>query len=718
MTTDAIEGVNVITEQQTGTLSDARGEFSILLREGSQELHFSRIGFKTTTIKVTVPTDEMLIIELIPKSEILGSTVISAGRYEQDISEVTVSMEVIPADKIVKRNFHSVDELVNESSGISVIDGQANIRGGSGYSYGAGSRVLLLVDEIPMLTADAGDVKWDFLPAENLSQVEIIKGASSALYGSSAMNGIIHFRTAYPGSESQSSVSISNGVYDSPSSSQSKWWSSSTRLISEVSAGHRQKFGRLDFVTGINYFKDDGYRMGEHQERYRVNVNTRYRDAKVEGLNYGVNVNTMKREGGTFFIWENDTNGVLIPLGGLDPETTSISNYSLYRTSIDPFIVYGSKKSRHQLRGRFFRANNENDTGQGSLADTYYLQYSYQRKFGERVMITTGMAELYQQVKSDLYEDHIANNISGFVQAEFDLNKVHLSLGLRSENQRIDDIKYKTASVIRSGLSYSPFKSTVLRTSFGQAYRFPTIAEKFVNTQVGDFFIYPNNELEPESGWSAELGIRQMFRAKNLSGFLDIAAFWSEYNDMMEFVFGFYGPPLPPFFGAGFRSENVGNTRIRGFELSANIQGDCGKIQWQFYGGYTFIDPISKDFNAALDTLRNSANYNILKYRYEHLARLALTLNYSIFEYGISMRYNSFMENIDAVFESQISGVERFRERNNSGDHVFDTYLKANATEELSFSFVVKNLLNREYMGRPADIQPPRIFELQVRLVI
>jgi len=70
-------------------------------------------------------------------------------------------------------------------------------QGGSGYSYGAGSRVLVLVDDLPLLSPDAGDVKWDYLPVENISQVEIIKGASSVLYGSSALNGIINVRTAY-----------------------------------------------------------------------------------------------------------------------------------------------------------------------------------------------------------------------------------------------------------------------------------------------------------------------------------------------------------------------------------------------------------------------------------------------------------------------------------------------------------------------------------------
>ncbi len=50
---------------------------------------------------------------------------------------------------------------------------------------------MILVDDIPQLTADANDVKWEFLPVENINQVEVIKGASSVLYGSSALNGFV-----------------------------------------------------------------------------------------------------------------------------------------------------------------------------------------------------------------------------------------------------------------------------------------------------------------------------------------------------------------------------------------------------------------------------------------------------------------------------------------------------------------------------------------------
>ena len=121
----------------------------------------------------------MLNVSLSEASSELGTVVVSAGKFEQRIEDVTVSMEVIKPVLVENRNTTSTDEILNQLPGVNVIDGQANIRGGAGWSYGAGSRVMVLVDDLPELSADASDAKWEFIPLENLSQMEVIKGASS-----------------------------------------------------------------------------------------------------------------------------------------------------------------------------------------------------------------------------------------------------------------------------------------------------------------------------------------------------------------------------------------------------------------------------------------------------------------------------------------------------------------------------------------------------------
>ena len=155
----------------------------------------------------TISLDVSLAVEATE----LGVMVVSAGKFEQKLEEVTVSMDVMKQSLIQNKNTTTMQNLMDQCPGVNILGGQANIRGGSGFSYGAGSRVMILVDDLPLLTADAGDVKWNFIPVENIEQVEVIKGASSALFGSSAMNGVINFRTSYPKDTAHTSASISSG---------------------------------------------------------------------------------------------------------------------------------------------------------------------------------------------------------------------------------------------------------------------------------------------------------------------------------------------------------------------------------------------------------------------------------------------------------------------------------------------------------------------------
>src|SRR4030095_15001099 len=198
VTKEALPGVNVVINGISGTVTDSSGMYRLNLIPGKVGVSFRFIGYATQEKQLDLKPKEarILNIDLSESTTTLNTVVVSAGKFEQKLEEVTVSMEVIKLALIENTNATSMDVAMEQVPGVTVIDGQANIRGGSGYSYGAGSRVLLLVDDLPMLAADAGDIKWSFLPVENIAQVEVIKGASSALFGSSAMNGVINVRTA------------------------------------------------------------------------------------------------------------------------------------------------------------------------------------------------------------------------------------------------------------------------------------------------------------------------------------------------------------------------------------------------------------------------------------------------------------------------------------------------------------------------------------------
>jgi len=468
-------------------------------------------------------------------------------------------------------------------------------------------------------------------------------------------------------------------------------------------------------VLGGQAFQNEGYRLGESEKRYRFTANGRLAFPKTPGLFVGVNSNIVFSSGGLMFLWENDSSGAYIPQGGLEDSTTTLSFYETTRTSIDPYITYTSPNGHnHKLNTRYFRSANRNNTDQESISTMYYTEYQYQNKLTDALTVTTGISNLYSAVNSELYDDHYSNNTALYIQGDMKKGRWNYSLGARVESNSIDGREREVIPVLRTGLSFALTEHTFLRASFGQGYRYPSIAEKYINTQVGSIAIFPNDSIKSETGWTSEVGIKQGFRIGSFYGLFDLAGFWSEYQDMLEFTFGLYGPFEPPTFGLGFQSQNIGNTVIKGIDLSLSGNGKIGKLPITILTGYTYIDPKQKDFEPAVDTVKNSANYNILKYRYKHLFKADVELNPGKFMFGMSVRYNSFMENIDAIFEDLIPGVKNYRELNNNGDWVFDLRFGYRLSKNVKFMFISDNVFNHEYMGRPADMRPPRSYTFKI----
>lgn len=737
-TGEKMPGVNILLDNAAASVTDTDGKFAMEAKEGAHTLEFRMVGYAVVKQSINVGGEPVkLTVKLQSSSGQLETVVVSASRFEQRVEETTISMAVLKPAMIQRNNTTNMETAIDQVPGVNVMDGNVSIRGGSGFSYGAGSRVLLLVDDLPMLTADAGDVKWSFLPTENIEQVEVIKGASSALFGSSALNGVINMRTAQPKSEPSSSIHFFSGMYDTPQRPELKWWKNANPVYSGTSFSDCRRIGQLDLVTGGNAFLDQGYRQGEQEQRVRLNINTNYHFKKIEGLSAGINTSTCKTRGGNFLIWLNDSAGAYQPLGGLDTPSTTLSNYITTRTSFDPHVTYMAKNgSTQKLRGRFFRSNNENDTKQQAIADLYYGEYSYSQKFNHDLSLSTGLGSMMSVVNSELYGDHRGSNYFAFAQLEkkfFD--RLIISGGLRGEYYRVDTTETKenvlllprllkdsttllknsaVKPVARIGINYQAMKATFLRASYGEGYRFPTIAEKYVKTNAGAIYIYPNDSLRPETGWNTEIGIRQGFKVAGFAGYVDVSGFWTEYHNMMEFTFGTWDTSeTAPFGGLGFKSKNVNDAVIRGIDATLVGTGMIGPVEVSLMAGYTYLEPLMKNFNPAIDTLMNSANYNVLKYRYRHVAKADLQLTYKKVSIGGSFRYNSRMENIDRVFEVVIPGVQSYRAAQPDGDGVFDARIGFIPKDKINISLIAKNVGNREYMGRPADLQAPRSFVIQ-----
>ncbi|MRR21484.1 TonB-dependent receptor [bacterium] len=710
---EPLPGAHVIFGRGTGTSTDENGFFSFSATPGKLSVEFKYVGYRSHTeiLEVTSGETKELTVMLEPESQLIDQIVVSADRMEQKRSELTVSMDVIKSEYLYRAHITDAQELITKTQGIEVLDGQASIRGGSGFSYGVGSRVLALIDGLPMMSADAGNIKWSFLPLENLAQVEVIKGASSVLYGSSALNGVINFRTADASNVPLTTFFAEGGFFGSPQNKAWKWWDT-PRLFGNASFSHLQKFGNTDVGIGVNLTSDRGYRKYNDENLGRISLKIKHHSSRTEGLKYGLNLNAATTYKTDFILWEDATTGAL------KQDTSTVSSLHGYFFTADPFISMGGKgKIKHDLRMRYqytanrFPVRTNNDASAFSI----YGEYVFHYKITEFLNVTAGASENWSNVISEFYGDHQGLNIAGFAQAEVrPVSRLKVSAGIRLEQNMLDSDKDRLVPVFRTGINWQAADYTFLRASFGQGYRYPSIAEKYATTTLGSVRVFPNPLVEAESGWSTEVGVMQGLIIGEFRGEGDLSFFFSQNSDMIEYVFGVHQDPVTGLSALGFKATNVEQSRIYGGEIEIMLGRSFGEVMTTVAGGYTYIYPV--EYNSY--TGQNTDIY--LKYRRKHTARLSLTASSGRVDFGADMYARSKTLNIDEVFlnpatrEEILPGFYDYWIENNTAYFLMDGNIGYRLTGTLKLSAALKNITNTEYMGRPGDIQPHRNFSLRL----
>jgi len=774
---DPVYGAKVIASTGEKVLTDVNGKFSISPSSYPTTLVISAQTLISDTLVVKSAGDIKIVLKKVVQD--IKTVVVTSGRRDQDIEDVPISMEILKPTLIDNKGMVNLEEAVEQSPGVYTMDGQVGIRGGSGFAYGAGSRVMLLWNGMPILSGDAGDAKWNAVPMECASQIEILKGASSVLYGSGALNGIISLSERMPTLDGETRVKVQSGIYASPKRETLKWWSK-PRTYHLADAYYGKMFKQFGFTISANGYTNPGYKEGEQEDRGRISGTLYIRPERFDKLKAGIGYNLQYQKTGNFIIWQSDT-FAYAPSGSADTSlaASTLTYNTGIRMSVDPYIkFYDGKDNLHTFKSRYYYINNINITNpaQSSNASVTYGDYQFQKKWDTNVVLTSGITAIRNDVRSNLFGDHHSENFAAYGQYEHRFDRLDLTGGIRLEYFQQDGKrgdsdfslgKDSTATtipvypIIRLGAHYRVAKYSHLRASFGQGIRYPSVAERYTSTNVGALNIFASPNLSRETGWAAEIGFKQAVKiGKNWKGLIDVAGFVNQYNDMMEFTFGIFSPntserldPADEHYNDtilslltsgytlndmfGFSAENSESARIMGAEISFNSQGKIGEVELTSLIGYTYMIPNTLNSDSAYlhtfstyeyDSEAGTATYNpMLKYRFNHLIKADVEATWKGISLGASMRYNSFMTNIDAVFEADLMnglgdplfilpGLEAYRKLNDKGLAVFDARLGYEFKEHYRIGFIVNNVLNTEYVSRPGDVQPPRSFILQLQL--
>ncbi|MBE0643073.1 MAG: TonB-dependent receptor [Bacteroidetes bacterium] len=693
---EPLVGANVIVRGTVlGSATDRDGRFSIWrIPAGSHTVVCSMIGYEKKSQQTNLTAGENAVMDFGMKESTVqtGVVIVTAGKHAQSFEEIPVSIATMDSREIEARGIETLDNALRKISGVNIAEDQVNIRGSSGYSRALGSRVLLLVDGAPVLAGDAGEIKFDIVPMFAVDRIEVVKGAGSALYGSSALGGVINVLTREPRSR-VARVRLSTGFWDNPYFSEWKWWGASPRWRNSMDLQYGDAHGPFSYLVGAGARNDQGFRQNDDFVRWNLNGRAWYRFASDRNLSVSVNHSTNER--GNWVYWRNLSNA-------LQPPVSTDLSESIVSVKTQASALYRqihSASFASSLRVSFYRTSFEtsSDTSDFSFrpsdktqSTTWLLGAEWQGSYtlAQRNLLTFGADANYTTVDSRTYGQRTGWSGALYAQDEIALNSVwHLSAGARFDLTSIDSMDADMQVNPRIGMTYQPWEQGALRAAYGWGFRSPSIAERYATASAGGILTKPNPDLKAERSTSYEFGFKQLLPYDVT---FDAAVFWNDYDNLVE-------PMIDPTDGR-ILFRNITQARIQGYELSLEGRplGDWVLLS----AGYTYLYP------------RDMTTGSVLKYRPRHLLYLSGDVHYAGFSFGADFRHLSRIENIDRELTIIIPDSEE-----RVAAYVTDlraSWIAASVGLPLRISFFVDNVFQYNYSEVVANLAPIRSYRMSL----
>ncbi|MCX6135842.1 MAG: TonB-dependent receptor [Ignavibacteriales bacterium] len=705
-TRQAVAGANVTLRSTfMGAATDAQGRFRISkIPPGSYTVLVSILGYQRLTLDgVRVVRDERTSIELSIQPVPLQTepVIITASRREQSLQEVPVSVATVTARMIADRNNITLDDALRYVPGVNVLSDQVNIRGSSGYNRGVGSRVLVLLDGMPYLTGDTGEINWESIPMFTVDRLEVVKGAGSALYGSSALGGVINVITKEAPATPELRFRMFSGMYDKPR--YSEWdWSSKPRFNSGVAVSYAGTSGAISYLVSAGRTVDESYRENDTYHRCSLFAKLKYDLSGTQSLT--ISGNYIDRSHGNFFWWKSLAEATRVPESQRNGEVNSHrGNLSFaYKEFLSDKFFYTAKVIYF---GNFWRDDSLGRVNNVSTSHLFSFDVQATYDLNSSNVLTFGVASNYDKVSANLFGTHPGVGAAAYVQDEVALTaELKLTAGLRFDWQKVSVLNSTAQLNPKFGIVYMPDKETSFRASFGSGFRYPAIGELYIesSTNVSAVAVLPNPDLKPETSLSYEVGVS---RSLGQTVSVDLAVYSNDFRNLIEPSVGIkrYRPyPASPVEVEGpvIQFENVTKARIQGVETVVRVEW------WKKFlstdVGYTYTWPL------------DLADNTVLKFRPRHLLYASGVFSWNALRLSADARYLSRIERIDenlVRLAPIVNGEQRVAIKIVD---VRTSYDLVALKLPLRVGLNINNLLNYSYVELLGNLGPVRTYYLTI----
>jgi len=456
--------------------------------------------------------------------------VVTATLEPETVEEVSATVDVIGRAEIERRAATTVLDLLRTVPGLSVAQSGSPGKVASLFTRGASSaQTLVLYDGVPLNDPVLGAFDWSAPSVEGIERIEVVRGPYSALWGSSAMGGVVHLVGRAAGPAPAGDLHAEVGSHDAARGG--------AALTSPLGPLALDAAGSL--WTGEGELANDFFDGGE----LRARVSGRL----AEGVRLGLLVRATEARIGLPFDFA----------GAPSPEREQESSSRLVALPLD--VVAGAWQL--DARASFYETDLEladpHDPFAASATETERLgvRAVARRALGDDAWLAGGVEHGRESAKSSSafgpgLDGDRRETDAAFAQGSWAHGPVRFDLGVRHDATD----GFGDATSAKAGAVVALGDGARLRASWGQSFRAPSLGDLY-------FPFFGNPELESERGESWELALEAERGA--LTG--TVTGFVNDYDDLIQFDLA-RGLPF-----------NIGRARARGVE--ARLAGVRGRLR-------------------------------------------------------------------------------------------------------------------------------------------
>jgi vitamin B12 transporter len=525
--------------------SDAEGAFLLTLAPGRYKVTVAHASFAPVEQEFTLVGGEVRTWNVQLKLETLSSRVIVTDTATPESAQTTPDLvDVITRDQIEQQQQIWLTDILATQQGVAY--GRLGPFGGITSFFldgGNSDYTKFLVDGTP-INQPGGAIDLSNLTLESVDKIEIVHGASSALHGLDAMDGVVQIFT-HRGTSKVPEIIVQGdgGTFDTGHGS------------GQLSG----LLGPVDYSLGVGYFSTAGQGPGDYFRDTTLTGNFGWRFSDTDSVRLSV---------------RNNASGAGQPGQTLLPDQTVLGQYSNILDFSANFVWNASINDHWQNQLDGFEWHFQDVSFSPLFPPAFVSKYNT-AGFNEQSTYGFHQGEITvgYEYEVEIGPTATRHNQAGYLEARRQFGRLTAIVGARVEANSF----FGTRTVPRLGASYALREGhgfwgpTRLRAAYGQGIKEPAILPADCSP-----------ELEPEQSRTLNGGIDQYFSSDRVR--ISITPFYNQFRNIVSFASPVAVPNCPAFDGSFFNTE-----KARAF--GANSAFEARVTHWlQITGNYSYDD--------------------------------------------------------------------------------------------------------------------------------